>query len=221
MSCHPNRRSPFRSPPGSGWLSAGCDVADIPASMADPQDAPPWGAAARVPRRPGPLGCKATSQRQGSHRYQPDPERQRRFRWGEPAQNARPHQPAGRPRPRAVIANGTTGHVTQLHSPGPRATWLLWSARRTLVRAGGKRPCRPIPEKHRSAVLARRGSGALSHSVMGFAISGSRSYPPAAALAIPAPEVGGYAVAVRDGIVPPAIMKEIRRPWSCLEMLVA
>ncbi len=71
------------------------------------------------------------------------------------------------------------------------------------------------------AVLVRRGSGALSHSVMGFAVSGSRSRPPAAALAIPAPEVGGYAVAVRDGIVPPAIMKEIRRPWSCLEMLVA
>ena len=60
-----------------------------------------------------------------------------------------------------------------------------------------------------SAVLARRGSGALSHSVMGFAVSGSRSWPPPAALAIPAPEVGGYAVAVRDGIVPPAIMKEI------------
>ncbi len=37
---------------------------------------------------------------------------------------------------------------------------------------------------------------------MGFAVSGSRSWPPAAALAIPAPEVGAYAVAVRDGIVP-------------------
>ena len=129
-----------------------------------------------------------------------------------------------------ALATGV-GHVIKARAPdvevicvqpaGAPAMTHSWRQRRVVTSgptstiANGVAGRRPIPAVLEDLLLVADNAVLVSEASI---IAGMR---PAAAVAIPAPEVGGYAVAVRDGIVPPAIMEEIRRPWSCLEMLVA